>query len=65
MKLILSFFILLAFVGCQKNTYIVFKSSGYADTIKIGVGLIVKNYAIPEISLDTAYLKKYLTSKHP
>ncbi len=65
MKLILSFFILLAFAGCQKNTYIVFKGSNYSDTIKLGKGLIVTNYDIPEISLDTAYLNKYLKQTKP
>jgi len=55
------FFILCILCGCQKSTYIVIRSSSSADTIKIGIGLIVtgNETTIPEIKIDTAYLRKY------
>jgi hypothetical protein len=57
----------MCFVGCQKSTYIVMRSDYGADTIKIGVGLVVtKNEtSAPEIALDTFYLRKYIKKYRP
>lgn len=53
--------------SCQKSTYIVLRSSYGADTIKIGVGLVVtgNETSAPEIALDTFYLRKYLKKYKP
>lgn len=53
--------------SCQKSTYVVLRSSYGADTIKIGVGLVVmaNETSAPEIALDTFYLRKYIKKYRP